>query len=115
MKVLFLDDDKSRHSKFFQTKESGDDFRQVWNTADCIEALKEGGWKVASLDHDLLGEPYQNPLDENCGSAVVRWIVANKPDVEEFVIHSYNHVASPIMVTDLQKAGYRAAWSPFDL
>ena len=114
-KILFCDDDSSRHSKFFQTKEQGDELRQVWNAADCIEALKEGRYDLVSLDHDLNGEAYQNPTEKNTGSEVVRFITANKPDVKEFVVHSYNEFAAKNMVEDLQKAGYRVEWSPFSL
>ena len=115
MKTLILDDCKKRQAKFFQTKEQGDELRQVWNATDCIEALKEGRYDLVSLDHDLNGEAYQNPAEKNTGSEVVRFITANKPDVKEFVVHSYNEFAAKNMVEDLQKAGYRVEWSPFSL
>lgn len=115
MKICFLDDDKNRQMKRFWAK-GDDDLRQVWNAADCIEALKEGGWSICSLDHDLNLKPFDDPSIENCGSAVVRWIVKNKPDVEEFIVHSYNDRESPKMVDMLKKAGYKkVSWQPFNL
>ena len=114
MKVLFMDDDRNRQMKRFWAK-GDDDLRQVWNAADCIEALKEGGWQIVSLDMDLEGVPYDDPAKKNSGAEVVRWICANKPDVERFVIHSYNWKIAPEMVQNLLDAGYKCEYIPFNL
>ena len=114
MKICFLDDDPKRQRKRFWAK-GEDDLRQVWNASDCIEALKEGGWQIVSLDHDLRNIPYDDPNIDNCGSAVVRWIVENKPDVEKFIVHSYNWCQAPTMVQNLLDAGYKCEYIPFNL
>ncbi len=114
MKKLVLDDDKSRMAKFFYLK-GDDDLMRVWNAKDCISSLKLEEWDLVSLDHDLRGQPYDDPTEENSGSEVVRWIVANKPKVKEFVVHSYNHLQAPKMVESLIGAGYKAEWVPFNL
>lgn len=115
MKKLVLDDDKSRMAKFFLAKKQGEELRQVWGAEECIQDLKSEEWDLVSLDHDLRGQPYDDPTEENSGSEVVRWIVANKPKVKEFVVHSYNFKAAPSMVKALQEAGYKAEWIPFNL
>lgn len=65
------------------------------------------------LDHDLGGVTYQDPKELNSGSEVVRWIVANKPELIRIVVHTCNTVQGPRMVEDLQRAGYEAVWIPF--
>jgi CheY-like chemotaxis protein len=112
-KVLVLDDDKSRMAKFFLNKQDTD-LRQVWNAADCIEALKDGHYDICQLDHDLEGV-YQDPAEENTGSGVVRWVVENRPQVDKFIVHSYNERAALGMVEALLAAGYWAVWIPFNL
>lgn len=114
MRTLFLDDDKLRHSKFFQTKKQGEELRQAWNAADCIKALEDGHWNLVQLDHDL-EDIYQDPAEENTGSEVVRWVIINKPQVDKFIVHSYNETEAPKMVEALLEAGYWAVWIPFNL
>ena len=113
-RILTLDDDRSRQLKFFLAEKQGEEVWQVWNAADCIEALKDGKWSIVQLDHDLEGI-YQDPAEENTGSGVVRWIVENRPQVDKFIVHSYNERCAPGMVEDLLKAGYWAVWIPFNL
>jgi len=111
--ILYLDDSPERQEKF---SELYPDSTRVWNAADCIKALKEKEWNTVSLDMDLEGIPYDDPLKDNSGAAVVRWILQNRPKVEKFIIHSYNHFLSPSMVEMLKSAGYdNTVWEPFNL
>ncbi len=114
MKKLVLDDCPNRMAKFFANK-GEEDLMRVWNAKDCIESLRLEEWDLVSLDHDLDQMPYDNPQKENTGSGVVRWIVANKPKVKRFVVHSYNNLQAPKMVEALKGAGYEAVWEPFNL
>jgi len=108
---MFLDDDSDRHILFTNHFSFGP--KMVWNAADCITEL-EKEWDLVFLDHDLNFSAFQNPAEENTGSEVVRWVVANKPKVKEFIVHSYNHLQAPKMVDNLIAAGYKASWRPFD-
>ncbi len=114
VKVLFLDDCINRHAKAFIHR--GDkDLKQVWNADDCIKALKEETFAVVSLDHDLRGKAYDDPNIKNSGSEVVRWIVANNPDIQQVIIHSWNDQQAERLVRELKAAGYSASWEPFNL
>lgn len=110
--MLILDDDEKRMRKFW---EKYPESTRVWNAADCIKELSGKSWSMVSLDMDLEGIPFDDPEKDNSGAAVVRWIVKNKPEIKEIVIHSYNHILSPKMVEILKGAGYDCSWKPFDL
>lgn len=116
MKILFLDDSMVRQHKRFQ-KKGDDDLCQVWTASECIQALANYEWfDLVSLDHDLNGEPYQNPKEQNCGTTVAKFIAEQKPEIREIVIHSMNHIQAPKMVDMLKKAGYKkVSWQPFNL
>lgn len=110
--ILFLDDDSDRHARFTNHFSFGP--KMVWSAAECISELGKQNFDLVFLDHDLRGIHFDDPDNENSGSEVVRWIVAYKPTVKEFVVHSYNHVQAPKMVKNLIDAGYKASWKPFD-
>lgn len=80
----------------------------VKTAAECIRLLKLREWSTVSLDHDLNGEEYVNSDRADCGMEVVRWIVANKPRVDSFLIHSHNDGAAFEMLHALRTAGYKA-------
>jgi hypothetical protein len=81
-------------------------------TADhAIERLAARPWGLVLLDHDLVGT-YQDPAEPNTGSAVVRWIVANRPAIGLIVVHSLNAGAANQMVADLRASGYSAHYCP---
>lgn len=111
-KVLFLDDNINRHQLKINQKEDDEYLVRVWSAQECIDHLSEEIWDLVCLDHDLEGT-YQNPLDKNTGSEVVRWIVENNPEIGEIVVHSWNHREAPKMVKSLKSAGYSASWEPF--
>ena len=107
-RVLFLDDFPERSAEFLAVVPHG---HWVETAADCIARLAEG-WDIVFLDHDLGGEIFVDPRQEDTGSGVVRWVVANRPAVGRFVVHSLNEAAAVQMVADLRAAGYPADYVP---
>ena len=110
--VLFLDDDPLRTSKFRSVHPYA---TTVADAHECIEQLAKQDWEIVCLDHDLGGEIFVAPEFDNTGSAVVRWIVANKPKVTRFFVHSFNTPAALEMVRALQAAGYWCRYTPFGI
>lgn len=111
--ILFLDDSAERVEAFRAR------FPQaiIVNTAaEAISALAEGDvvWESVWLDHDLGGTAFQDSGDRESGYEVVRWIVASRPSIMEIYVHTWNPAAAPLMVADLQGAGYIVHRWPFD-
>ncbi len=55
MKILFLDDDPTRHKKFTRAH-IGLDVTYVWSAKEAIEAINATRFDQMSLDHDLGGD-----------------------------------------------------------
>lgn len=113
MNILFLDDDPKRADKFLK-----DNPEATWvDTASrCKTSLLENDWDAVYLDHDLGGKVYVDPSEENTGSEVVRFIVANQeqlPKHMNFIVHSLNFNASLNMIKELRNIGYTALYKPF--
>lgn len=104
IKVLFLDDKKSRVEKF-----NNDGFSPVWtkSSADTIELLKKHYWDLVSLDYDLGG-------DDN-GMKVVDWITKNRPSVGCVLVHSTNLLMALDMIHSLRGAGYFVRYRPIEV
>ncbi len=109
--ILFLDDDP-RRTKTFQSH-----VPQAMCAAtamDMINLLSSyGEVAIAFLDHDLGGEQFVDSNRPDCGMEVVRWVVANRPNVKQFIIHSLNTPAAQSMEISLIEAGYEAIRIPF--
>lgn len=109
--IFFLDDDPKRTHTF----------RSSVPQADCVETAqgmiallaKHGKATMVFLDHDLGGEVYVDSGREDCGMEVVRWVCQNKPEVKQFIVHSYNPDGARRMVEDLTAAGYEVVRIPF--
>jgi len=109
MDVLFLDDNPNRIKNF----RSRVPYATIVETAhDCIEQLNND-WDVVFLDHDLGGEIFVDPEQDNTGSEVIRWIEVNKPKIQKVIVHTCNHEVSDKMINDLIAAGYPATYIPF--
>jgi hypothetical protein len=108
LRILFLDDFSERSAEFLALVPHG---HWVETAADCIARLAEP-WDVVFLDHDLGGMAFVDPREEDTGSGVVRWVVAQRPAVGRFIVHSLNQGAAEQMVADLQAAGYPAEYRP---
>lgn len=112
--ILFLDDDKYRTKRFKSVIPSA----FTAETADQMVALLS---KITDaepaesvfLDHDLGGEVYVDSSLPNTGMEVVRWIVANKPAINQIIVHSLNHSAASRMVSHLKEQGYNVEAIPF--
>ena len=107
--ILFLDDDPNRR-RLFKAKFPWATI--VVTAQECIEELKKD-WNYASFDHDLGDTVFQNPAEENSGSAVVRWIEEHKPNIGQIIIHSYNASAAQAMRAALIRAEYDVVYLPF--
>lgn len=108
--VLFLDDDMSRTKKFI----SKVPFADTVETADeCINQLDSKHWHIVFLDHDLGGEIFVDTSNHNTGTTVARWISENKPSVDMFVVHSFNHPAAKGMLSIISSVGYKCVCAPF--
>jgi DNA-binding NarL/FixJ family response regulator len=112
MNVLILEDAQYRIKDF----RSYMPFAKIIKHADdCIEQLEkaEEPWDILFLDHDLDNQTYVDPEEFNTGSEVVRWIVKNKPEIKQIIIHSHNEEAGESMRRDLYLAGYNVKRHPF--
>lgn len=112
MSILFLDDSKKRTKRFLNKYPHA---VTVETVPECIAYLQNNKWKQVYLDHDLNSETWVDSNREDCGMEVVRWIVENKPQVKEFIVHSHNHLAAPFMAKLLIDAGYKnTKYIPFN-
>ncbi len=113
--ILFLDDDSSRVVKFLDVVRKANYAFSAPSMIGQLAACQYGKIKVEALflDHDLGGETFVDPSSENCGMAVVRWMVEHKPEVERVFIHSLNVPAAMRMEQDLLAAGYWVRRTPF--
>lgn len=109
--ILFLDDDPARQKKFRSNNPSA---TIVDTAAKCIAELQKKPWDVVHLDHDLEGV-YNDPAEDNTGSGVVRWIYKNRPEVKQFIVHTYNEHVWKDMLKALKQAGYKARYVPFKM
>ena len=111
-RLLFLDDDPQRAIVFLNRHP---DALWVLTAKECIAQLAEK-WDQVHLDHDLGGEIYVDPLREDCGMEVVRWLCTSEQEqLREtwFIIHSHNYEAASDMVKHLRESGYHAVYRPF--
>lgn len=110
-KILFLDDDATRHARFRKTH-IGEDVTYVWGYHECVEELESGTvFDVAQLDHDLseeaaMGKP---PDGEKTGTDVAKYIAAMPEEKRPklIVIHSFNRYGALRMAHILRDAGVK--------
>lgn len=119
MKVLFLDDNAERHSKF-KVANIGINITYVWTSIDAINALKATCFDEVYLDHDLGGEKSEMTLpayNEGSGYDVAVFISEMPEDRRPYkvVIHSYNPVGAKRMEDVLKTCqGMIVRREPFD-
>lgn len=111
-RVLFLDDDPGRAEVFLAEQPHA-----IWvqTAADCIVKLSEP-WDEIHLDHDLGGEHFVDTDRDDCGMAVVRWIVETPREhlkTTRFLIHSHNVNAATVMGFQLTMSGFHTEVRPF--
>jgi hypothetical protein len=111
-RVLFLDDDELRAGTFLEAHPEA-----VWvqTASECIVLLEEA-WDEVHLDHDLGGEQFVDSERDDCGMAVVRWIVESpRAHLEKTLVfvHSHNMNAATMMGFHLSMAGHKVEVRPF--
>lgn len=108
MRLLFLDDDYTRHARF-KHNHRGDDIVAVWDYPQLVAALDEqtAPFDVAYLDHDL---DLTRQLDgrEYTGTDAAAYIAAMPAErrPRKIVIHSWNDPGRQRMRATLIDAGY---------
>lgn len=103
MEILFLDDCPLRAMKF---RREFPNATIVTTAQACIEQLSKQAWDTVFLDHDLNGDSYQDPTEENCGTTVANWINTNKPTIATVIVHSLNEIERGKMVETIRAAHY---------
>jgi hypothetical protein len=116
MKILFLDDDQTRHN-FFRDwcQEKGHmDVTHVFTADGAAEALAADTFDLIFLDHDL-GEEHYGAVGEKPGdgTGLARWMSKewDYPEGTRIVVHSWNHSGAARMMDHLWEM--EPVWSPF--
>jgi CheY-like chemotaxis protein len=103
MRILVLDDDQIRLSKF-KHKYLNDDVDCVETSKDAINKLDTENYDCLFLDHDLGGEVYVDS-GENTGYEVAKWLADNPQKQPKIIfIHSLNPIGSENMKQLLPRA-----------
>ena len=126
--ILFLDDNPQRAVLAYNRMPEGDRSDTIWCTTaeETIITLWDYRDQLSRvhLDHDLGGQQYVNTKRDDCGMEVVRYlekISRTKPDEfsklkdTEFIVHTWNAHAGPIMVDRLKKLGLTVRYVPFGM
>ena len=95
MKILILDDDKSRHEQFASNFKQHE-LTHVYHVQDAIKRLGSRIYDAVFLDHDLAGmSDVESGGKEPTGYDVAVWLSEN-PDhrPEQVYIHSMNPVGA---------------------
>jgi hypothetical protein len=115
MKILFLDDDLDRHSKFTEAS-AGSEVTFVHSVAQAVEALTTEQFDIAFLDHDLDGRVFVEEV-EGTGTQVAEYIAGmpceTRPRI--VIVHSMNPYGAQRMMNILRACpGRLMAWqTPF--
>lgn len=117
MKILFLDDDPSRHAKF-RMAHIGRNVTYVWTADEAIKAIKEMFFDHMSLDHDLAAKLNGElpPIGEGSGYDVALFI-AELPEEKRpklIVVHSFNPEGARRMAIAVKRAGIQVLRVPFN-
>lgn len=115
MRILILDDDKTRLSTFKQ-RLIGHDVCCVETSSDTIKKLSEEKWDAVFLDHDLNGQAYV-PSGPGTGYEVATWLSEHedrKPN--RIILHTFNGPGAQNMLNKLPEAFYNpGAWINRDM
>jgi hypothetical protein len=117
-RLLFLDDDQSRHAKFAQRAKKllANRPHQVWQTSDPVKAIeiaRRSGEASQPLDAIFLDRDLgQSRTGESVAKALIEFPARLRP--RRVIVHSRNFFRAPVMVRELRKAGYRVIRAPFN-
>lgn len=116
MRILFLDDNQTRH-KTFKSQTIGASVDQAFTAIQAVEFLKNNTYDVVFLDHDLGEEHYknQNCNDDTTGQFVAKYCESVKEQFNNtvFVLHTLNPVGRESMKSILENAGFGVRVYPF--
>lgn len=121
MRILILDDDQTRHDAFAR-RYDGHELKHVYTVAEARAELLQGGYDLASFDHDLADYQMEEQLDgsvrerEKTGYDVVMFLVHEVPPARwptEIIVHSWNAPRARQMVEVLKDRGVAAIYRPF--
>ena len=113
MKILFLDDQKSRH-RIFRRRFKHHDLFMAFTSDEAKELLrKHSPFDEVFLDHDLGG--YYLPSDETSGYEVAKYITSMGKEAQpkHVTVHSWNEQGAIKMVQALSEAGIDVVYEPF--
>lgn len=122
MRILFLDDDASRHQAFARNS-IGHIVHAAWGYEECCYQLQGPDvFDQAHLDHDLsdMAAAGMPAKDEKTGTHVAEFIAAMPPEKRPrlVVLHSFNDAGWRRMARILDEAGVdwiRRQFSPNDV
>lgn len=116
VRVLFLDDDPSRHeyahewlSKILDVPGLLLQVHHVYSSAQAIKVLENEDFDAISLDHDLEEIHYTNnkgDWEERTGQDVANWLAKDQTK-SLVIVHSWNPEGAQKMVHTLADAGIR--------
>lgn len=123
LKVLFLDDDLTRHAKartehfvVWTGPNEGlsTEITHVYTVDEAKKEMLENEYDVFSLDHDL---PEEWPDGHSTGTDLARWMVHHLPPFKRpnkyTIIHSFNPVGAETMYRLLSSADFIVYKRPF--
>lgn len=109
-KMLFVDDRARRIRAAFRQYGVEYHLTIAPNVVEALHALSSEEFNVVSLDHDLDGTEFQDPLAPQAAMEIIRYIektgwpgTKHKP---EFWIHTYNGFAAQLMIGSLRTLGF---------
>ena len=118
MKILFLDDDQSRHD-IFKRRSIGCKVDHVYSAKQTIDFLSKTDYDLVMLDHDLGGpeSEYQLLDDNDDGRTVCQWFATQTDNTKFlntiFIIHSLNPAGNNAMNNMLRDCGLTSHSLPF--
>lgn len=115
MNVIFLDDSPIRTKQFRSFHPSTKFAATAPEVIEILQSHKDNDELIdwLFLDHDLGGEEYVNPLSNDTGMEVVRWIIKNTPKITRIIVHTCNHSAGWTMLNKLRGANYNTVYIPY--
>lgn len=112
MKILILDDLKSRHLAF-RRKFIGHELKHVYTAKECIRRLHLFHFDAVFLDHDL-GEVEMEASGPGTGFEVAEWLSENPKHAPDIImLHTLNTPGAQNMRRVLAKAGLNGIHEPF--
>ena len=114
MKVLFVDDEETRHG-VFKRHSIGHSVDHVLNADEAIKKMSEEVYDLIFLDHDLCIDLQNQTIDgEKDGRYIVRWMVSEYKSRNALVVcHSLNFDGRQMMLSLLKEAGFNVLDLPF--